>query len=143
MRVKLAIAADDVKTGKGGKPDIEGVFTEVPPPALPAYLVDKHLVLFCEADATEFETTKHFEIYLLAADGERLVRWQDYCVVSKPKRPGNRAFFVLDFLLERIPFPEAGDYAFSIVVDGDHKASLPIYVQEPSEANKPEEGEIS
>jgi hypothetical protein len=131
VKVKLAIVADDVQMGVGNKPDIRGVFTEVAPQALPGYLEDKHLILFCEADATEFDEQRLFEVYLLAADGERIARWHDCYTVPKPPRPSGRSFFVLDWLLQAVPFAKAGDYAFSVVVGGDQKTSLPIYVHEP------------
>ena len=142
MKVNLAVAAEDVEMGARNKPDIRGVFTEVMPDDLPGYLSDIHLIVFCEADAAEFGKEKLFEIYLLAADGERLARWHDLQPVPQPPRPGSRCFFVLDWSLQTVPFTKAGDYAFSVVVGGDQKTSLQIYVHEPPNTNELQEGGI-
>lgn len=139
MRVNLVVAAREVRADESTNDlDILGVFTEALPQALPGYLPLINLILFCEAETTEFGQTKLIEISLLYADGELQQKWYDEFVVPSSRRPGERAFAAPIFPLRDVPFVKAGNYEFSVAVDRDPKNSLPFYVHEPLDTTKPE-----
>ena len=143
MKVNLVVAAREVRADENTNDlDILGVFTEALPEALPGYLPLINLIIFCEAESTEFGQTKLIEISLLYADGELQQRWYDEFVVPSSRRPGERTFATPIFPLRNVPFVKAGNYEFSVAVDRDPKNSLPFYVHEPSETNEPEKGEV-
>lgn len=139
MKVNLVVAAREVRADESTNDlDILGVFTEALPQALPGYLPLINLILFCEAETTEFGQTKLIEISLLYADGELQQKWYDEFVVPSSRRPGERAFAAPIFPLRDVPFVKAGNYEFSVAVDRDPKNSLPFYVHEPLDTTKPE-----
>lgn len=139
MKVNLVVAAREIRADESTNDlDILGVFTEALPQALPGYLPLINLILFCEAETTEFGQTKLIEISLLYADGELQQKWYDEFVVPSPRRPGERAFAAPIFPLRDVPFVKAGNYEFSVAVDRDPKNSLPFYVHEPLDTTKPE-----
>lgn len=139
MKVNLVIAARDFRLREDNDFDILGVFTEALPKALPGLLPLLYLIVFCEAQATEFDQEKFIEIFLLDADGETLQLWYDIYMVPQPPRKGERSFFAPIFTLRDVPFRKPGNYAFSINVDSDYKNSLPFYVHEPTEVEEGEE----
>ena len=142
MKVNLVVAAREVRANeKTNDLDILGVFTEALPQALPGYLPLINLILFCEAETTEFGQKKLIEISLLYSDGELQQRWYDELVVPPSRRPGEHAFAAPIFPLQNVPFLRAGNYEFSVAVDRDPKNSLPFYVHEPAEKNKAEKEE--
>lgn len=121
--------------------DILGVITEAVPQNLPGYLPLINLIPFCEADVTEVGQEKLIEVSLVNADGELQIRWYDTYVVPSPRCPGERSFFVPVFPLRNVPFVAAGNHAFSVAVNGDHKNSLPFYVHPPAETDEIKQGE--
>ena len=139
MKVNLVVAARDVRLDESTNDvDILGVITEAIPRDLPGYLPLLNLIPFCEADVVEVGQERLIEISLVNADGELQIRWYDTYVVPPPRRPGERSFFVPIFSLHNVPFVNAGNHAFSVAVDGDHKNSLPFYVHPPPEPNEME-----
>lgn len=139
VKVNLVVASRDIKLDEETNDlDILGVITEARPQALPGYLPLVNLIPFCEADATEVGQERLIEVSLVNADGELQIRWYDTYVIPPPRRPGERSFFAPIFPLQNVPFVKAGNYAFSVAVDGDHKNSLPFYVHPPPETSEHE-----
>lgn len=142
MKVNLVVAARDVRLDESTNDvDILGVITEAIPQDLPGYLPLINLIPFCEADVVEVGQERLIEVSLVNADGELQIRWYDTYEVPPPRRPGERSFFVPIFPLHNVPFVNAGNHAFSVAVDGDHKNSLPFYVHPPTELAEIEQGE--
>ena len=142
MRVNLVVESRDVRMDESTNDlDILGVITEAVPQALPGYLPLLNIIPFCEADAIEVGQERLIEVSLVHADGELQQKWYDSYVIPPPRRPDERSFFAPVFPLKDVPFARAGNYAFSVAVDGDHKNSLPFYVHAPFDTNEPQEGE--
>ena len=132
MKVNLVVAAREVVADEDSNDlDILGVFTEALPEGLPAYHPLINLILFCEAEVSEFEQEKLIEIELRYADGELQQAWHDIFVVPKARRAGERSFAAPIFPLQYVPFPKAGNYAFNVMVDKRPENSLPFYVHPP------------
>ncbi len=141
MKVNLVIAARHVDADERTNDiNIFGLFTEALPQGLPGYIPLLYLIVFCEAEVSEFDQEKLIEIELRYADGELQQKWYDTFVVPQARRPGERSFASPIFPLRNVPFVKAGNYAFHIVVDKRHENSLPFYVH-PPETNEPKEGE--
>jgi len=52
--------------------------------------------------------------------------------VPSARRPGSRAYINETIGLAGITFPQAGDYAFHILIGDDEKAVVPLHVNEPT-----------
>lgn len=141
MKVNLVIAAREVEADEDTNDlNIFGVFTEALTRGLPAYHPLINLILFCEAEVSEFGQEKLVEIELRYADGELQQSWYDSYVVPEARRLGERSFSAPIFPLADVPFVKAGNYAFHILVDKRHENSLPFYVHSPPETSELEEG---
>jgi hypothetical protein len=142
VKVNLVVAAREVRVDESTNDlDILGVITEALPHALPGLLPLMNLILWCEAEATEFGQERLIEIFLVDADRKVRQRWYDTYAVPRARRTGERSFSTPIFSLRNVPFRKPGNYAFNVHVDGDHKNSLPFYVHKPTETDEPEEGE--
>ncbi len=142
MKVNLVIAARGVDADEATNDlNIYGVFTEAVPQALPGYLPLMNLILFCEAEVSEFHQEKVIQIELRYADGELHQAWHDIFEVPGARRPGERSFSAPIYPLRNVPFTKAGNYVFHVLVDNRVENSLPFYVHEPLETSETEEGE--
>jgi hypothetical protein len=132
MEVKLALLADYANVSQDGKLNIMGIFQEVNAPLLPFPLPQMYLVLTFEAGPAEFATFRDMRVVLLRSDGEMLLELHGQLEVPRPSREGSRAYMNEAIGLAGITFPQAGDYAFHILVGGDEKAVVPLHVNDLS-----------
>ena len=132
MDVTVAVLADYANVSKDGKLNIMGIFQEVNPPVLPFTLPQMYLVLSFSAGPAEFGLARNIRIPLLHSDGQEILALQARMHVPVAQRPGSRAYMNEAIGLAGITFPQAGDYAFHIVVGDDEKAIVPLHVNEPS-----------
>jgi len=135
MQVTLAVLADYANVSQEGKANIMGVFSEVNPPELPFALPMMYLIVTFTASPAEIGSEKTLRVTLMDSDGNQVLSLESPVVVPKPARPGNPVQLNSILGLGGVRFDQAGDYQFSILVDGDEKTSLPLHV------NKPKSGE--
>ena len=109
-----------------------GIFQEVNPPVLPFALPQMYLVLSFTAGPAEFNTVRKLRVHLLHSDGQEILAMGADMRVPSARRPGSRAYINEAIGLSGITFPQAGDYAFHILIGDDEKAVVPLYVNEPS-----------
>jgi hypothetical protein len=131
MRVTLAALADYANVTMEGKLNIMGIFQEINAPTLPFQLAQMYLVVSFSAAPSEAPAQKRLEVKLLAADGAQVFAAQQILPVQPPNRPGARLITNAVMGIGGLLFNGAGDYAFSILVDGDEKESVPLRVNPP------------
>lgn len=140
MDVTLAVTCDYANVSQEGKLNILGVSLGVDPPVLPYQVPQLYLVLSFEAGAAEFDTQKHVRIALLESDGTELFGLEGPIPVHRPDRPGSKAYINQVVALEGLYFEKSGDYAFHILVNGEEKRTVPLYVSEPRQQLPPQGG---
>lgn len=132
MEVTVAVLADYANVSKDGKLNIMGIFQEVNAPELPYQLPQMYLVLSFTAGPAEFASVKNVRVVLLHSDGQEVFSLRAQMQVPNAARPGRRAYINETIGLAGVPFQQAGDYAFSILVGDDEKATVPLYVNDLS-----------
>jgi hypothetical protein len=131
MDVTVAVLADYANVSQDGKLNIMGIFQEINPPTLPFALPQMYLVLSLSAGPAEFGSVRNIRIPLLQSDGQEVFSLQAQMQVPRAKREGSRVYMNEAIGLAGIRFPQAGDYAFHILIGDDEKATVPLHVNEP------------
>ncbi len=128
MDVTVAVIAQDLKVHEDGTFDIFGILGGWRVSAVP-YL-EPHMTLFISLSASPVETEveRTIEVHLIDADGKLIRRSWDTVTVPKSPRQGSRAGLNLNFPLRNVPFPQAGDYSFHILIEKDEKRVVPFYI---------------
>lgn len=132
MDVTVAVLADYANVSKDGKLNIMGIFQEINPPTLPFSLPQMYLVLSLSAGPAESGATRDMRIALLHSDGEEVLTVEAEMPVPSPTRPGSRAYINEAIGLAGVTFERPGDYAFSLLIGDDEKASVPLHVNDMS-----------
>lgn len=132
MRLRLAVAADYANRSFEGKLNIMGIFHEIAPSALPASLQQGFLVMEWEAGPAELGTQRDQRIAFIGPDGTEKVAVGVQLQVPAHTRPGSPAVFnqIIDIAGTGLERP--GEHAFYILVGGDEKGRVSVYVHEPS-----------
>jgi hypothetical protein len=126
------VLCDYANITNDGKVNILGIFAEINPPILPWQLPQAFLVVTFSASPAEQGQQRHLRLQLLRADGGTpLISIENDVTVPPPPRPGVRASINLMIGMGGLIFPQIGDYAFSVLVDNDEKASIPVRVNPP------------
>ena len=131
VEVKLAVLADYANVSQDGKLNIMGIFQEINPPFLPFPLPQMYLVVSFSAGPAEIGTVRNLRIPLLHSDGQELLAMEAQMTIPRPNRPGSRAYINQTIGLAGVTFERPGDYAFSILVGDDEKATVPLHVNDP------------
>jgi len=127
MNVPVLLAADYANVEQSGKLNVMGVFTEIYASSFPARHPEMHLVAKLIASPAEFGTTRRLTIKLLNEDAtEEVVNWSRD--IQVPIGTGGKVEINQILKLQDVVFPTPGVYSFSVLIDNDEKASLPIAV---------------
>lgn len=129
VEVTLAVLCDYANITNDGKVNILGIFSEINPVMIPFPLPQAYLVASFSASPAEQGQERQVRLQLMSADGGApLVSIANNVTVPPPPRVGARASINMMVGMAGLTFPTAGDYAFSVLVDNDEKASIPIRV---------------
>ncbi len=131
----LAVAADYANVASDGKLNIMGIFQEVNPFGLPFQLPQMFLVVTWDAGPAEFGSQKDCRVIFMGPDrneGENLTL-EYQMVVPEVTRPGTRAIFHQILGIGGLPINRTGPHAMHVVVNGETKAEVPLYVNEPQQ----------
>jgi hypothetical protein len=131
MKVTLAAMCDYASVSQDGKLNILGIFQEINAPTIPFQLAQMFLVVSFSASSSEAPAQKKFEVKLLGADGAQVFAAQQTVPIQTPPRTGARVNVNALMGFGGLVFPAPGDYAFSILIDGDEKESVPLRVNPP------------
>jgi len=134
--VTVAVLADYANVSQDGKLNIMGIFQEVNAPSLPFVLPQMFLVLSFSAGPAEFNTARNVRVVLLHSDGKEILGLEAQMQVPRPDRPGSRAYINQAIGLAGVAFEQPGDYAFSVLVGDDEKATVPLHVNDLSTGGK-------
>lgn len=135
MDATLAVAADYANVASDGKLNIMGIFQEVNPFGLPFKLPQMFLVITWDAGPAEFGSQKDCRVMFMGPDrneGETLTL-EYQLVVPEASRPGTRAIFHQILGIGGLPITRTGPHAMHVLVGGETKAEVPLYVNEPQE----------
>jgi len=140
MEVTLAVAADYVSVSNDGKLNIMGIFQELTPPTFPAAVPQMYLVISWDAGPTEFGTQRDVRITFMGPDpDEKYVSLDTQVVVPRPARLGERAIFNQILDITGLPLLRSGPHALYVLLRDDPKATVPLYVREPTKTEGEEE----
>lgn len=132
MEVINAIIADKVRVSQNNKLHLEGVFTDVYPGGpLPAVMREMYLVIWFEASSAEVGTHRLIQGHVMDADSGVLLSFQQPIVVPEPPRSGSRPTLEHIVIMQNLVFNRTGNHEIAILVDNDHKRSVPLYVNDP------------
>jgi hypothetical protein len=130
--VTLAVLADYANVSQDGKLNIMGIFQEINPPFLPFPMPQMFLVVSFEAGPAEFDSMKNVRVALLDIDGNEMLALEGQVQVSRPQRPGSRAFINQVIGLNGVAFQRAGGHEFSILIGGETRETVSLHVNEPA-----------
>ena len=128
MECTLALVADAANHEEGGKLNILGAFDQVYTDEFPYVLPQMFVVVRLIANPSEFGRTKELELVLHDQDG--IMVGQPIKAKGKVPTPtgGGQARMELILRMNNVPFEKPGDYAISVLVSGDQKASIRLGV---------------
>lgn len=129
MQVDFAFLADAATSQPDGKISALGIgFADIGTTELPATYGPMSLVVRLNVHHTECDRDHTLEIQGVDADGNQV-----FGTLSMPFRkerfaadPTREQYVTLILNLPSITFPRKGDYAFNIVVDGNHQRGVSV-----------------
>ena len=131
MDLKFALLADAVNESKEGKLNITGEFNTIWSPSVP--LTYPFLCIVARFEARVSEGTQHtLRIGLFDEDGGVVIPVSpdlELGFVSTGRGRPLRAQVIIQ--LVNFVLPKHGDYEFHLLVDGHHKASVPLAFMAP------------
>ena len=140
MEVDILLLADYASVSENKKLNVMGVFNRIFAKGFPVRHREMFVVSKCSASIAEANSTKKFVVKLLDEDaGVELLNFARNIVVGEPQA-GKR--YELNGILKvaDVIFPKAGTYQVSVLIDGDEKASMPLYVEQVDASDNEQEG---
>lgn len=133
MDVEYAFLADAAQTSSDGKlyvlgGGIDRIFAKEFPAAHPAI----SLVLKIRLHPTECEREHALEVELSDPDGKPVGVKLSAKFEAKRQAHGRPAFVQLVLNVLGARFEHPGDYAFQVIIDGQHYKSVSLYLEEPA-----------
>jgi len=129
MRVVFGLIADSAEISEHGKLNIMGVFSSIRASAFPAVHPKMCLVIRFEVLSVEFGVEKDLRIALVGPSGKEAVAVEGKFKVNLDDPSATIPLMVEhDQIIQwnDVTFPEAGGYAFHVLVQGDPKGSVPL-----------------
>ncbi len=135
MEVTFALLADAANISSEGKLNVLGAFNNIYATRYPVTHPEMNLVLRMHASAAEVGQTKGFKVVLLDADGnvQEGFELRGEFEVPTARRPGSRIGMETIIRLVGTTFQHQGDYSFSILINDEEKAAVPVSVGPPSQ----------
>jgi len=137
MEIDMALLADAATVDASGKLNILGIFDRISVVELPAH--HPHLSLVLRVSASMDEAGVHkMEIILQDPGGSRVMGMNgDLHVGPGPVLSGGQVKIPQVLNIDRLVFPTAGRYAFDVSLDGEHHASIPLFVHQIRRGQSP------
>ena len=128
MEVPILLTADYANVSREGKLNVMGIFTNVQSPSFPALHPQMYLVAQLSGGRAEYGRKFKLEIKLLNEDATLEVITRTTDAQLPQGENGQRVNLNIILGLANTVFPSPGTYEFSILVDQDVKATLPLEV---------------
>jgi hypothetical protein len=139
MEIPFAVIADGANVSREGKLNILGIFDTIHARSFPVTHAEMKLVLRVVAAPDEAGMEHAIEIKLLDDEGGAVLGMKANVVPrSVPEGKPLRLDQVVS--MHNVTFKKPGKYHFSIMVDGDQKAALPLTVNEAPVRGGPQPG---
>lgn len=122
------ILADHASFDENKKLNLMGAFNELHSKRFPALHPSMVIVSRLAASPAEAGTTRKMTIKILDEDGKTELMNYTRDVEVKPALPGRRSNIDGILRVNTILFPKPGTYQVSVLIDGDEKGSIPLYV---------------
>lgn len=127
MKIPLALLADYANVTAEGKLNIMGIFNTIfVPGGFPTVHPQMRLIFQFLVSPAERGSTKTIEIKLLDADGNVLLGLTSTVQLPQDLPINQEIPQIIE--LNGLVFPKVGDYAFSILVNGEEKTTAPFHV---------------
>jgi len=128
MEIALSVIADAANRSDTGKLNILGVFSSLYATQMPCHHPTMSLVLSFQASAFERGSSQRVSIRLLDPDGKTILAPPD-STLQVPGDSGDLTPVVnLIANFTNVQFASFGNHRFDILVDGQVKAQIPIFV---------------
>src|SRR5215211_5384821 len=133
VEATLAVAADNANVSTDGKLNIIGVFQEFTPPAFTALVPQLTLVVSWSAEPVAFNSQKEVRISFMGPDPDEKIDLPPMqLAIPEAPRAGEPAIVHQILTLQGLPLQRPGPHAFYVVVGGETKTRIPLYVREPN-----------
>lgn len=133
LDVTLAVAADYANVASDGKLNIMGIFQEFFPTEFPAAGQPMFLVISFSAGPAEVGSQRDVRVAFVGPEGNQSLTLDFQLEVPEPPRVGTPSIMHQILGLQGLPLYAIGHHAFYILIAGEEKARIPIYVNEPLE----------
>jgi hypothetical protein len=126
VEVSTILVADYANIAEGGKPNVMGIFRQINSEEFPVRHPDMYLIVVLLAGPAEFGQKRTIRVKLINADAtQELVNFS--VPIDVPIATSGRKSEINSILrLRDVIFTAPGTYQFSVLVDNDEKATLPI-----------------
>lgn len=131
MELLLSLACEDAQARPDGRLDFIGVFDELNAPGFPA-AQDRMTVVFVMEWAADQEGRQEFTADLVDADDRKVLTIEGHTDVAPPEGSA-RAKTQLIMPLERVVFPQEGEYRFILTVGDTRTTAFSLVVSESPE----------
>jgi hypothetical protein len=128
MRLLLSLACEHAEARPDGRLDITGIFDELQAPGFPA-VQDRMTVVFVMEWSAEEQGRREFRADLVDVRERKVLTIEGHTDVA-PRRGGRPPRTQLIMPLERVIFPEPGEYRFMLDVEGSASPALSLRVTE-------------
>ena len=133
MDATLAVAADYANVASDGKLNIMGIFQEFTPTGFPAVVPQISLVTSWVAEPAEFGSQKGVQITFMGPDPDERVSLPPFTLtVPEALRPGEPSIVHQILNIQGLPLTRPGPHAIYVLIGGETKARVPLYVREPA-----------
>ena len=132
MELRLATLADYAIVSADGKLSVMGIFDEISPPELPFRHAVMYVVASFEGGLEEAGKDILVTVALANPSGVQMTEVSQDLHVEARSSSSNKIGVNLIFGFAGHLFSESGRYEFSVKMDGQQQANLPLLVREPS-----------
>lgn len=126
MKLLLSLACEDARARPDGRIDFVGVFDELHAPGFPA-AQDRMTVVFIMEWSLDEQGRREFRADLVDAGDRKVLTIEGHTDVTPPSR-GSRPRTQLIMPLERVVFPEPGEYRFVLQVGDTVMPAFALYL---------------
>ena len=132
MKLLLSIACEDARSRPDGRLDFVGVFDELQAPGFPA-AQDRMTVVFIMQWEPHEQGRKEFRADLVDRNDRKVLTIEGHTDVGGPVGGRGKPKTQLIMPLEKVVFPEEGEYRFMLSVDDVTTEGLSLFVSEGGE----------